>query len=142
MKSLSRNTHFLLACLLCGFWLLGSTESYAQNRQSPRQPVRQSFRDRPRVSPYTSLINNGNGSGAALNYFNIVRPRKQAAKVARSLSTQLQAAESNIQALKRSPATQATTDSEPVTTGRMRATGHPTAFGYLGDFYTDAQQSR
>ncbi len=113
----------------------------AQSKQGPRQQIRQSFRDRPTVSPYTSLLNNGGGGGAALNYYNIVRPRQQASRVARSLSNELKSVESNVKSLEqREP--QILGPSEVISTGRMAPTGHPTAFNSLGSYFPGAPQSR
>ncbi|HEY4261794.1 MAG TPA: hypothetical protein VGM98_16605 [Schlesneria sp.] len=128
--------------LLCGglnCFLAG--QAFAQVSQGPRQQIRQSFRDRPTVSPYTSLLNNGGGGGPALNYYNIVRPRQQASRVARSLSNELKSVESNVKSLEqREP--QMIGPSEVISTGRMAPTGHPTAFNSLGSYFPGAPQSR
>jgi hypothetical protein len=122
-------------CLLAG-------QAFAQLSQGPRQQIRQSFRDRPTVSPYTSLLNNGGGGGgAALNYYNIVRPRQQASRVARRLTNELKSVESNVKSLEqREP--QMLGPSEVISTGRMAPTGHPTAFNSLGSYFPGAPQSR
>lgn len=122
-----------LNCLLAG-------QASAQIKQGPRQQIRQSFRDRPTVSPYTSLLNNGGGGGAAMNYYNIIRPRQQASKVARSLTKELHSVESNVKSLQQQP--QMLGPSEVISTGRMAPTGHPTAFNSLGSYFPGAPQSR
>jgi len=124
-----------LSCLL-------SDEAYGQAKQRPYQQIRQSFRDRPTVSPYTSLLNNGTG-GAAMSYYNIIRPRQQAQKVARGLTNELRSVESNVKTLEQKPqAPQVLADTDVISTGRMQPTGHPTAFGSLGSYFPGAPQAR
>jgi hypothetical protein len=138
-RSCSRAIGLVLLCGGLNGLLAG--QAFAQLSQGPRQQIRQSFRDRPTVSPYTSLLNNGGGGGAALNYYNIVRPRQQASKVARSLSNGLKSVESNVKSLEqREP--QMLGPSEVISTGRMAPTGHPTSFNSLGSYFPGAPQSR
>lgn len=125
--------------LISGLNCFCTGQAHAQLKQGPRQQIRQSFRDRPTVSPYTALLNNGTG-GAAMSYYNIIRPRQQASKVARSLSNQLRTVESEVKSIQEAPPMIGPT--EAISTGRMAPTGHPTAFGNLGGYFPGAPQAR
>lgn len=123
--------------LVGGLNCLCAEQADAQLKQGPRQQIRQSFRDRPTVSPYTALLNNGTG-GAAMSYYNIIRPRQQASKVARSLSNQLRTVESEVKSIQEAPPMIGPT--EAISTGRMAPTGHATTFGSLGGYFPGAPQ--
>lgn len=125
--------------LVSGLNCLCASQAQAQLKQGPRQQIRQSFRDRPTVSPYTALLNNGAG-GAAMSYYNIIRPRQQASKVARSLSNQLRTVESEVKSIQETPPMMG--PAEAISTGRMAPTGHATAFGNLGGYFPGAPQAR
>lgn len=85
------------------------------------------------VSPYLSVIDNGNGFDG-LNYYNIVRPQQRAQKQARSLRRELQTVETDLQIAERErkglpPASRA------ITSGRMASTGHSAGFGNVGGYF-------
>ena len=85
------------------------------------------------VSPYLSVIDNGNGFDG-LNYYNIVRPQQRAQKQARSLRKELQTVETDLQRAERErkglpPASRA------ITSGRMASTGHAAGFGNVGGYF-------
>lgn len=85
------------------------------------------------VSPYLSVIDNGNGFDG-LNYYNIVRPQQRAQKQARSLRNELRTVETDLQIAERerkglTPASRA------ITSGRMASTGHTAGFGNVGGYF-------
>lgn len=138
---MQQKTDWRVAALIGGITLLAAGAADAQSPRVANQPrppgrqIRQGFRDRPRVSPYTSLAN-PDGSNVSLNYYNIVRPRQQAARTARRLSNELQSVESNVQSLQQPQDEKLIIASPPLTTGRMEPTGHPATFGSLGTYYS------
>lgn len=138
---MQHKTYWRAAALIGGITLMTAGDTEAQSQRvagQPRPPgrqIRQSFRDRPRVSPYTSLANPG-GSDVSLNYYNIVRPRQQAQRTARRLSNELQSVEANVQSLQQPHDEGLIIASPPLTTGRMGPTGHPAIFGSLGTYYS------
>ena len=85
------------------------------------------------VSPYLSVIDNGNGIDA-LNYYNIVRPQQRAQKQARSLRNELRTVETDLQ---RAEAERkgVTPASRAITSGRMPSTGHTAGFGNVGGYF-------
>lgn len=130
-KSIWRS--IVMAGIGCGIGVGVANEACAQPRPpSPRQ-FDQTRRSRPTVSPYTSLINNGDGGGGGvnLNYFNIVRPREQAQRAARRFSNELYDVESSIDSL-RQPSGGSQSEPAVNSSGRTPPTGHPTAFGTIG----------
>lgn len=131
-------------CLLCGMTLLAPDQAVAQSNQSSRRKPGQIGRNRPTVSPYTSLLNDGTSSGVAnLNYYNIVQPQLRAQRTARSFSNELHSVESQFKTLQRPGSAQASLAGvEAISTGRMAPTGHHTAFGNLGGYFPGALPSR
>jgi hypothetical protein len=138
---MQHRTHWRVVALVGWLSLLAAGAADAQSPPTSNQPrppgrqIRQSFRDRPRVSPYTSLAN-PNGSNVALNYYNIVRPRQQAQRTARRLSNELQSVEANVQSLQQPQDEKLILSAPALTTGRMEPTGHPATFGSLGTYYS------
>jgi hypothetical protein len=90
------------------------------------------YRSRRTVTPWLSTLDNGNGNGA-LNYFNIVRPQKQARQTGQSLKNDLNRLETRLPP--KDPQTTGSTSSVPITTGRMNSTGHPTSYATTGTYF-------
>lgn len=90
------------------------------------------YRNRPTVSPYLSMTDNGSGNGA-LNYYNIVQPQQRARRAVRRLQNELEEVDSGL-STKRSR-NSPPTSSTPITTGRMEATGHSTSFANSGGYF-------
>jgi len=137
-----------LASVLCLISQVDPNQAFAQNQSSRRQ-YGQSLRNRPTVSPYTSLINNGNNANTnssdngSLSYYNIIRPQQRAQTAARSFGSELRSVESRIQTLQRPGSGQtAPTSVDAISTGRMSPTGHRVTFGDLQGYYPGARQSK
>ena len=135
-----------LACLFCLINLFGLDRTFAQQNQAPRRQYGQSLRNRPTVSPYTSLLNNGNTTSSdngSLSYYNIVRPQQRAQTAARSFGSELRSVESRVLTLQRPGTSLAqSTSVDAVSTGRMAPTGHRVAFGDLLGYFPGAPNSR
>ena len=132
-----RSLNLLIACV--GVTLLSWDTCSAQQ---PSNTFGAGRRNRPTVSPYVSLTDNGNGNnGSDMNYFNIVRPTQRAREANRNLQNQLQSVESDLSKRKSVSGTASSTNKESryaINTGRMPSTGHTTSFGDLGGRFGSA----
>ncbi len=119
-------------CLkLCGVCAaIGLSSLDTTFAQQARNQFGANSRNRPTVSPYLSLIDNGSGNDTSQNFYNIVKPQQRAQRAARNFQNELQTVESSLQ----NPSNQNSlpVDSIPITTGKLPATGHSTAFGDVG----------
>jgi len=124
----------VMLLIVCGGAIFTSWD--ACSAQQPSNTFGAGRRNRPTVSPYVSLTDNGNGNnGSDMNYFNIVRPTQRAREANRNLQNQLQSVESDLSKRKSTSGTASSTNKESryaITSGRMPSTGHTTTFGDLG----------
>ena len=115
-----------------GLWaLLSVTSVDFASAQAPRKnQFGSGQRGRRTVSPFLSTIDNGQYGGAdnALNYFNIVKPQQQGAKVAKSLQGELRNVESQLNAPRGGDEP---SELAAITTGRLPPTGHGASFNDL-----------
>ena len=130
-------TPFLRTMTLFGVCLTASLSNWGvATAQPPRNQFGVSQRNRPTVSPWLSVVDNGTGGGQnALNYFNIVRPVQRGRQANRNLQNELRNVESSISRPQRGAGPISNMDSlnsTPITTGRMQPTGHLPNFGDLG----------
>jgi hypothetical protein len=141
LPNLWRFTAMAGAC--CVLNLLAVDQVSAQARSAGRVQFQRSRG--PTVSPYTSLLNGGNGNTPNLNYFNIVKPRQQQQKMQRSLANEIQSVDNRFQALQapqnmQSGQVQQTEDA--ISSGRLMPTGHKTSFGNTGSYFPGAGAPR
>lgn len=133
--------HAVLAVVGVSTLYVVTTDALAQSPRSSSPVLQGRQKNRPTVSPYTSLVNDGVGSGlgsSGLNYYNIVRPQQQAQRTARTINNQFQTVESQIRSIERPQPGMATSGLAPtgsIVTGRMSPTGHRTAFGSTGTYF-------
>jgi len=124
----------VMLLIVCGGAIFTTWD--ACSAQQPSNTFGAGRRNRPTVSPYVSLTDNGNGNnGSDMNYFNIVRPTQRAREANRNLQNQLQSVESDLSKRKSTSGTASSTNKESryaITSGRMPSTGHTTTFGDLG----------
>ena len=117
-----------LGTLFAVICLSGTEPLFAQSKNQ----FGSDYRNRRSVSPYLSLMDNGNGNGG-LNYYNIVKPQQRARQTARNLQNELHQVESSL--AKKPGQTSGPPSSIPITTGRMNPTGHPTSYGNTGSYF-------
>lgn len=114
----------LLTCEIC-------------NAQAPRNTFGAGQRNRPTVSPFLNMVDNGNGGGddgTGLNYFNLVRPIQQGRRANQKLQKELQGVESQLGYQQQELNIGMNSDalnSIPITSGRLPATGHGAGFNDL-----------
>lgn len=87
-------------------------------------------RQRRTVSPYVSMVDNGQAGAAdnTLNYFNIVKPQQQGAKTAKALQNELRNVEDSVNQPRGSDEP---SELAAITTGRLAPTGHGASFSDL-----------
>src|SRR5438128_172753 len=124
--------------VICGAFaaacLMNVDSTWAQSPASRRNSFGADSRNRPTVSPYLSMQDNGSGYGA-MNYYNIVRPQQRARQAARNLRNELRDVESEMGRPNGNPNTTASKQAAPITTGRMQPTGHSTAFADTKNYF-------
>lgn len=114
----------VLSALVCA-WPL-SVEAQLPQGEVGRNPI-----TKPTVSPYLNLFNRNNSAG--FNYYNLVRPQQQMQRAAGQFSREINSLQSSVNKLNQRKQTPGET--EPLTSGRMMTTGHPTSFGSTGGYF-------